>query len=167
MKLLLSLKSGGEVREAASVDEAHRVLVEWSRELGGVQEFNVTRADVVCDFCSTPGIVSLYQITPGTPRSIEISDRGTITHVDQDGLWGACPTCDEIIESIRVNQSQKDVIRLRNRAAFLFMETEEGAGLPSRLVEYSVEMGHNFFLTHWDGKPSKPLATDDEIMGAS
>jgi hypothetical protein len=167
MKLFITLKEGGEVREAASMDEAVNIMTQWAREIGGVPDFRLTRSDVVCDFCSEPGIVSLYQITPGTPRSTEIQSDGTvITHMDEDGLWGACATCDVIIEAIRTGNLLA-VNALRDRSVDRFIEREGGSDLPRDIVAFSVSMGHDFFLTHWNGEPGKPLVTDDKIMGGN
>jgi hypothetical protein len=170
MKLLITLTEGGEVREASDMNEAVEIMTKWAKELGGTPDFRCTRADVVCDFCSESGIVALYQITPGTPRSIEVHGDAVITHMDEDGLWGACATCNEIIESIRKGTMRAgsilpNIVRLRDRAVERFMASEEGSHVPRELVEFSVAMGHNFFLTHWDGEPSKPLMTDEQLLG--
>jgi hypothetical protein len=166
MKLYISLKNGGdEVREASDIEEATKIMVEWARDLGGHPDFRMTRADMVCDFCSEPGITALYQIAPGTPRSVEIRGDAHIVHMDEDGLWGACPTCDEIIESIRQGNVDEGVATLRERSITRFYERGEGVGVPHNLIEFTVSMGHNFFFAHWNLEASKPITTDYEIMG--
>lgn len=166
--IYITPKGGGEV---VTVDSPAKVAgaVKELRERTGATEFDVTRGDVVCDFCSFPSVISIYRTKQAEAMFSEISGGELVTHMDADGLWGACPDCDAILTRMLTAMQTRDlgtitqsVIDLRERSVDRMIE----GGLISMrsLADFTVRQAHNYFLGYWNRKPGSRVVTDDEIM---
>lgn len=158
MKLYITPKGGGPVIVCDS-QEAVSKAVESLRAEGYGEEFDCTRGDIVCDFCSFPEVVNLYTITPDRGFGITI-DKGDHmeTHGDGDGKWAACEECGKLI-------SEREWYKLAVRSVERMVE---GSGLPVFICELTVSVAHGYFRTRWerDGCPEPvKLISDAELLG--
>lgn len=142
-----------------SITEVDGIILRL-REQGWGHDYNVVRGDSVCDFCSTPEITYLYSATSGTPMYVAEHEAHTVTHLDEDGLWAACPTCHKLISADNWNGLRKQSVNMLVAAH---------PDYPRFLADATVSAAHNFFRNSWirNGKPAPTrLSTVDEIMGA-
>ena len=152
-KFLVSPMEGGEVVECDSLVDAHLAALELRKK--GYRNFNVIRSDVVCDFCSQPGVKVIFNAIPGASVVEAWTPEGEIvTHGDGDGLWGACPICEALVLA-------EDSNGLCRRSVEHFPMTGK---LPEELIIISIMGIQAIFFQNWDHKPGTPLMSDEELM---
>jgi hypothetical protein len=152
------------------MDEVHAEVSRMNREMG-VTDFNIIRLDLVCDFCSTPGIVSTYQTQPEREMYAVVDGEHAHHHMDEDGKWGACPDCDEILTRLLEAGKLGDQAgifyyaqKLGQRSYESFKARNPGNQMPVHLIAQAIANAHGFFFSGWDLEPGKRVITDDEIM---
>lgn len=164
MKVFLSYQQGGETRVDGPL-EGIPAIADRIEELRaeGIHEIEQTRLDVVCDFCSDPGVVGTFHIEPGGT----IGEIGTLfsteAHVDRDGLWACCKVCREIIMSER---ETKQVELARHSVVMGKKIHPDTLGrMPTVVVAQIVAVPHGLFWSRWDGSPPEPVISDEELLG--
>ncbi len=115
----------------------------------------VTRLDMVCDFCSAPDPVSMFRTEAGKEIRTQIQPERVDTHMDGDGLWAACPTCEKMVLA-------RDLIGLAAHSFDCFKEIH--AGVPDDMGAFAVSKAHALFWSGWDGKKPTRIPQDSEIM---
>lgn len=148
------------VISCVNMSATQAAIVELRRQ-GWGDEFNVTRGDVVCDFCSHPEITKLYSVAPGGLVFSVIEEDETFHHGDSDRLWGACSECFDRI-------SADDWPGLAKRS--IKNAIAQTPGLPEELLTFSVVNAHNYFRVNWDalGRPApSDVQTDADFMRGS
>jgi hypothetical protein len=110
---------------------------------------------MVCDFCSEPSVICMWQIEPGGITGILVSGDEEITHVDRDGKWGACANCAEMIHN-------EDWTALKDRAI-------GNAPIPEHMRaiigEAIVDGPHSCFRRGYHGQAPTKVITDAELLG--
>jgi hypothetical protein len=154
-KYLVSPREGGEVIECDSIAATHAAIK--SLGLAGSRNFNVVRTDVVCDFCSRSGVSAIFSATPDQPVIGFQTATETVTHMDGDGLWGACRECEALVMS-----GNRDALCERSLSNFPLDDR-----IPLELIKFSIASIQSLFFQNWDRKPGKPLVSDDVLMGES
>lgn len=158
MKLYVTPKSGGPVIFCESHTQVSAAMRKLHDEGYGA-EFDITRGDIVCDFCSTPMVKWLYEIVPDGSYSVTmVSETETETHGDGDGKWAACPDCHAMISG-----GQWDILAVRAIARM----REEAPELPVALATLAVQGAHGYFHRRWEAnhfKPPTELVSDAEFL---
>ena len=134
------------------------------QELGkaGVPRIEITRADVVCDFCSLPLVRWLFEIPVLETPVVSYGGGDHIEHHhDSDGRWGACDECKNFIMAGDWKAMQ---VRSVEHARTLHTMMEH---MPQFLVELSVANAHGFFKNGWEsvGLPNpEPVKPDTDFL---
>lgn len=148
----------GQVFTCNSYSEARATM----ERLGvlGVVEFNITRGDVICDFCSHPETSALYQIEPG--GVMEWASDDDTTHMDRDGKWAACSVCRDLISA-----GDWEGLAKRSYDLFSVHHPEIWALMTTRdmfVFSGAITTAHGFFKHGWDGSEPKPIVTDKDFL---
>lgn len=155
MRIYLTPNDGsGRVVVCQTYEAVHLAIQAFKDE--GVSDISSTRGDLVCDFCSHPEIVAMYQIRPGGVYLSAFTSQGNEQHIDSDGRWGACSECQRLI-------SNGDWPELGLRSFTIYKGDAEPEAF-DQLMKMSIQAAHGVFRQSWDGSEPKRVQSDAEFL---
>jgi hypothetical protein len=154
MQVLISYEDEGRIKVDGPFDSykevTHRIVM---LEREGFSDVALHRIDLVCDFCSRSQVAWKFQIEPG--GVIHAADS---MHVDNDGTWGACEGCSQLIR-------EQNFTGLAKRSFEHAQTMPESQEVPAIAIAEMIAEAHALFWSRYKGDEPERVISDAMVVG--